>query len=203
MKKRWKCYVNKKSIKKWGLCIVLAIILGCMCSGGYSGIQYIREGNNHSVKKINEKNFQLDNIEVNQGNTVYRISADQSKIVISFPEKEYISKLKYAYTTLQNTEAKVRIYAENLYGNEEVQEKIDYYNTTLAHSIVNIHSKVSRIEIDFGNIGTIMEVSDFEIYNGFQWNIFLTFFLIMVVFFITYMIFFMEENARYQRLHYL
>lgn len=197
MKKRWKCYVNKKSIKKWGLCIVLAIILGCMCSGGYSGIQYIREGNNHSVKKINEKNFQLDNIEVNQGNTVYRISADQSKIIISFPEKEYISKLKYAYTTLQNTEAKVRIYAENLYGNEEVQEKIDYYNTALAHSIVNIHSKVSRIEIDFGNIGTIMEVSDFEIYNGFQWNIFLTFFLIMVVFFITYMIFFRNENVRY------
>lgn len=91
MKKRWKCYVNKKSIKKWGLCIVLAIILGCMCSGGYSGIQYIREGNNHSVKKISEKNFQLDNnIEVNQGNAVYRISADQSKIIISFPEKEYI-----------------------------------------------------------------------------------------------------------------
>ena len=80
MKKRWKCYVNKKSIKKWGLCIALAIILGCMCSGGYSGIQYIREGNNHSVKKINEKNFQLDNIEVNQGNTVYRISAINLKL---------------------------------------------------------------------------------------------------------------------------
>lgn len=42
-----------------------------------------------------------------------------------------------------------------------------------------------------------MEVSDFEIYNGFQWNIFLTIFLIMVVFFITYMIFFRNENARY------
>ena len=74
---------------------------------------------------------------------------------------------------------------------------VDYYNKTLAHSVINIHSKVSKIEIDFENVGTILLVYDFEIYNGFHWNPFLTIFLMVVTFFIIYMILFKKENGMY------
>lgn len=197
MKKRWKCFTNKNSLKKWGLCIVLSILIGIITSASYAGVQYLQEGSNHSVKKINRNNTKLENIEVEEANNVYHIDTKHSKIVITFPQKEYISKLKYTYKALENTEAKVKIYAENIYGNEEEREEIDYYNKTLAHSVLNIHSKVSKIEMDFEDVGTILLVYDLEIYNGFHWNVLLAIFLMVVIFFIMYMILFKKENSMY------
>lgn len=56
------------------------------------------------------------------------------------------------------------------------REEVDYYNKTLAHQFINIHSKVSKIEMDFEDVGTIMLVYGFEIYNGFHWNPFFSYF---------------------------
>lgn len=197
MSKYWKCYLNKKSLKKWGICIISSIIIGMCVSSGYAGVQYLREGGKHAEQKIDEENIKLSNIDVDTENGVYHIDIKQSKMTITFQQKEYISKLKYSYNTLENTEAKVKIYADNIYGNEEEREVVDYYNKTLAHSVINIHSKVSKIEIDFENVGTILLVYDFEIYNGFHWNPFLTIFLMVVTFFIIYMILFKKENGMY------
>lgn len=197
MSKYWKCYLNKKSLRKWGICIIFSIVIGMCVSSGYAGVQYLSEGGNHAKQKIDEENIKLSNIDVDTENGVYHIDIKQSKMTITFQQKEYISKLKYSYNTLENTEAKVKIYADNIYGNEEEREVVDYYNKTLAHSVINIHSKVSKIEIDFENVGTILLVYDFEIYNGFHWNPFLTIFLMVVTFFIIYMILFKKENGMY------
>lgn len=197
MKERWKSYTNKKSLKKWGICFIFSIIIGMCVSFGYAGVQYLREGGNHAEQKIDEKNIRLSNIDVDTENEVYHIDIKQSKMTITFPQKEYISKLKYTYNTLENTEATVKIYADNVYGNEEEREEVDYYNKTLSHSVINVHSKVSKIEIDFENVGTILLVYDFEIYNGFHWNPFLAIFLMVVTFFMTYMILFKKENGMY------
>ena len=197
MKERWQCFLNKKSLKRWAVCIGIALIIGMTVSMGYAGIQYWREGSNHAIEKIDKKNMQFSNVEVDEENDAYHIDIKNSKIIITFPQKKYISKLRYTYNVLENTEAKIKIYADNLYSNEEKREEVDYYNKTLAHSIINIHSKVSKIEMDFEDVGTIMLVYGFEIYNGFHWNPFLAIFLMVVTFFIMYMILFKKENSRY------
>ena len=197
MKKRWECYINKKNLKKWGLCIILSILVGMTISMAYAGVQYLREGSNHSIQKIDQNNIRLDNIEVDEENAVYHVDIKQSKITVTFPQKKYVSKLRYTYNVLENTEAKIKIYADNIYGEEEEREEVDYYNKTMAHSIINIHSKVSKIEMDFEDVGTIMMVYDFEIYNGFHWNPFLAVFLMVVTFFIMYMLLFKKENGIY------
>ena len=197
MKERWKCFLSKESLKKWGICIVISFIVGLTVSMGYAGVQYLHEEGNHTVKKIDEKNVRVSNVEIDEENNVYHIDIENSKMIITFPKQEYISKLRYTYNVLENTEAKVKIYSENLYGNEVESEVTDYYNKTLAHSIINIHSKVSKVEIDFENIGTIMMVYDFEIYNGFHWNPFLAIFLMVSTFFVMYMILFKPENKKY------
>lgn len=195
MKKRWNCFMNKNNLKKWGIIIIISLIIGIIVSSGYAGIQYLREDGNHKNQNITDDNMTLSNVEAETG--VYHIDIEKSKITITFPKKTYISKLRYAYAVLENTEAKVKVYADNLYGNIEERDITDYYNKTLMHSTINIHSKVKKIEFDFDNVGTVMEVSDFQIYNGFHWNPFLALIIAVLSFFIMYMVMFKKENAEY------
>lgn len=195
MKKRWTCFMNKNNLKRWGICVIVSLLIGIIVSSGYVGVQYLREGGNHKNQNITDEYLTFDNVDVENG--IYHIDREKSKVTITFPEKTYISKLQYAYAVLENTEAEIKIYADNLYGNTEVRDVTDYYNKTLIHSTVNIHSKVKKIEFEFDNVQTIMEVSAFQIYNGFHWNPFLALFLAVLSFFIMYMVMFKKENAEY------
>ena len=51
MKERWQCFLNKKSLKRWAVCIGIALIIGMTVSMGYAGIQYWREGSNHAIER--------------------------------------------------------------------------------------------------------------------------------------------------------
>ena len=165
MGKYWKCYLNKKSLKKWGVCLIIAILSGMIGSIAAAGLQYVKEGKDNKNQVIAKDNIQIDNIEIKDEN--YLISEKGSKLIITFPKKKYISKLQYTYVTPVNKKSSISIYADNVYGDTEKKEIIDYYKAVLQHSTININSKVSKIEIEFEADKTGMAVTDFEIKNEF------------------------------------
>ena len=195
MKERWKCFVNKKNLRKWIICIAGAFLGGMILSMGYAGAQYLREGGAHEQRTVEASDIQCDKVTVEDGN--YHISGDESKLTITFPEKTYISKLKYAYAVPEYTKSKVKVYVSNIYGDTEEREITDWYKNILSHSTINIHARVEKIEFDFAGLEFGIDAADFTIDNGFDWNPFLALFLMAVIFLGLYLAMFKRENAKY------
>lgn len=195
MKERWKCFIDKNNLRKWIICIAGAFLGGMILSMAYAGVQYLREDGEHERRAVEVSDIQCDQVTVENGN--YHISGGQSKLTITFPEKVYISKLKYAYAVPEYTKSNVKVYVSNIYGDTEEREITDWYKSILSQSTINIHAKVEKIELDFTGLEFGMDVTDFAIDNGFDWNPFLALFLMAVIFLGLYLSLFKRENAKY------
>ena len=195
MKERWKCFVSRNNLKKWIICIVGAFLGGMILSMAYAGIQYLREDGEHEQRAVEASNIQCNQVTVENGN--YHISGGKSKVTITFPEKTYISKLKYAYAVPEYTKCKVKVYVSNIYGDTEEREITDWYKSILSQSTINIHANVKKIEFDFSDLEFGIDVADFTIDNGFDWNPFIALFLMVVIFLGMYFVVFKKENAKY------
>lgn len=174
-----------KYMKKMIFLISCSIILGCLCTVFYAGVNYYRAGQN------------VGKIIIEEGDISERIQQGMKEVSINIP-RQYVNKLSFCYDNVE-TFSTADIYLDelNIYGVKEEKHIIDKFMIGLPRSVVNINGYVSNIKIVYDSQENPVELTNFIIDNSFKFNPLLAIFLMSLFFISGFLIFFRKENANH------
>ena len=199
MRKRFKeIWGNKKIVHKFLFCVVCSVCVAFLVSLGTAAFYYARGGENKGKIKIEDTRIR-ENRNIEKEKETYIVSGNGGKVEISFPEKLYINKLQYLYRASQASEkgCEIKVYTENIYGDDIVEDIEDNFFPYMARSVINVKNKVSKIVFEFPKEDLDLELFDFVIDNSFKLNPFLAGIVMSVVFVILFLFVFYKENVIY------
>lgn len=198
MRERFKeIFCNKKLIRKFLFCVLCSVCAAFLVSLGSAAFYYIKGGEYKGKIQIEDTRIH-ENEKINKEDETYIVSDNGGKIEISFPEKLYINKLQYQYKVSQASEkgCKIKVYTENIYGDDTVEDIEDNFFQYMARSVISVRNKVSKIVFEFPEEDRDLELFDFVIDNSFKCNPFLAVMIGAFTFIILYLVFFYRENAK-------
>lgn len=192
--------IRKKLLKKIIILFLCSLFAGCLFSFVVSVKDYIRAEENTGKVKLKNSCVTVKN-GLKDSNT-YIINQDKGEIILEFPDKTYITKLQYEYKIQEalNDDVLVKIYFENIYGEQDVKAITDNYSIYTSRSVLPIKANVYKIAIEFPKINSQMQVSDFILDNSFKFNPLIAFFVASCIFVLLFLILFREENSRYPQI---
>ncbi|MCI9380641.1 MAG: DUF2142 domain-containing protein [Dorea sp.] len=198
MGKRFKeIWGNKKIVHKFLFCVVCSVCAAFLVSLGTAAFYYARGGENKGKIKIEDTRIR-ENRNIEKEKETYIVSGNGGKIEISFPEKLYINKLQYLYRASQASEkgCEIKVYTENIYGDDIVEDIEDNFFPYMARSVINVKNKVSKIVFEFPKEDLYLELFDFTIDNSFKLNPFLAIMIGAFTFIVLYLLLFYRESAK-------
>ena len=184
---------KKRVIKKVLILVVVSIFIGgCICLGD-AVIKLVRTEN------VNKENVDTSNIKAKgfvEDDGRYKLLAGHSgKITINI--NAYVNKFQYSYITNGFNGNIIYVYEENIYGQEECTKIKDNLLRDMPRSVVNINNKISKMVIQFEDIESDVEISEFVVDNSFKPNPYLFFFWTIGSFFLLSLFVFKKEFAQH------
>ena len=189
--------ITKNQIKNF---IIIAFVSGCigiLLSFVFSGIDYLKIGNDVGTYILEETDTSGKGLEVN-GDGIYKMSKDGGKITFEFFKDIYIDKLQYQYITAENQDnpAYLTITQKNIYGDEEIETISDYFFSGVSRSVIDINNKVSKISFEITDLNSDLDIFEFAIDNSFKWNPLLAVFISSCVFLLLFIFWFRDEHVK-------
>lgn len=175
------------------ICIACALVVGLVSTLGYGFFRYSKITDNKGFSAIDAKNIS-STISENSPTGEYVFSTP-GILQIQFPEKTYIARLRYTYDTDMTMSFGIKVYCTNDDGSESERMIDDNVFIANSLSVVDVHQKVDRIEIIYGDAQSHLVVSDFSIDNTFKFNPIILTVAVLIVFLAMYLILFRKENA--------
>lgn len=189
--------VTKKSLRKMIILILFSIFAGCLFSFMVSIKDYVKSKNYIGKREVYNSWITVRDGLKDDNN--YIINEDKGKIILEFPKRTYITKLQYEYKIQEplTDDILVKIYFENIYGEQDVKEITDNYLLYTARSVIPIKENVYKISIEFPETNSEIKVNNFIIDNSFKFNPLIAFFVVGCFLVVLFLIAFREENSRH------
>ncbi|WP_289301889.1 DUF2142 domain-containing protein [Sporofaciens musculi] len=190
--------IDKRIIKRFFLCFLCSSCIAVIMSLGMALFDYLQVKDNRGKYAISDENIYCNKKLVKEQGK-YKISKKNDEIVIKFLKKTYINKLQYRYLVAESIDknCKIKVYMDNIYGDETVKKIEDNYFKGMSRSVVNIKGNVTKIVFKFPTMNSEMELYDFVIDNRFKWNPYLFVIINTFIFVILFVILFRKEGAEH------
>lgn len=187
---------NKQNIKRILIILICSVVIGVVLSFAVAAFDYLKMGNDKGSTLVDASQVEIEG-NVEQIGEEFHISKRGATISVKFPETIYINKLQYRYALTESLEndSKITVYKKNIYGDETKKVLADNYFLYGTRSVVNIQSKVNRIDIEIPSENTELVLHSFVIDNGFNWNPWIACVASGIAFLILFLVLFKKQNA--------
>ena len=186
----------KKNIKRILIILICSVAMGVVLSFAVAAFNYLRVSDDKGINLVDVSQITVEGNVVEEGEE-YHVSQNGGTIIIEFPEEIYINKLQYQYALIESLEndSKITVYKKNIYGDEIKKVLADNYFLYGTRSVVNIQSKVNKIDIEIPSENTELVLHSFVIDNGFNWNPWIACVASGIAFLILFLVVLKKQNA--------